>query len=322
MTAAADQGPGADPLPSSAPARTKPMRTPNDSPLKVLCLAPVVLWYAVFFILPLFFLIWVGFWRVENYQSIPDFSLQNYAEIMESLFAKSRYGLAMLQSFWVAATTAVIATAFSFLIALAIRFNVTERRQRLALLFVVAPFWSSYVLRLYSWQTILSRNGILNSLLTSAGLEDWRLEIIYTQIATRVGLVHFFTPILVVILYVTVSAIDRTLIEAARELGATRWQVFTRVILPLSRFGLMTAASFALIMGLGDALSGSLLGGGAGASILGKVPLYASMLMSDYASSTNLPRTSALATILVLVMVVLMVVGFRIAERARRKVSE
>lgn len=75
-------------------------------------------------------------------------------------------------------------------------------------------------------------------------------------------------------------------------------------------------------MCLGDALSGALLGGGAGRSILGKIPLYASMVMTDYASSTNLPRTSALATILVLVMIVLMAGGFAWAEKARRETSE
>ena len=80
--------------------------------------------------------------------------------------------------------------------------------------------------------------------------------------------------------------------------------------------------SFALIIGLGDALSGALLGGGAGASIIGKIPLYANMLMTDYASSTNLPRTSALATILVVAMIVLMGVGFWLAEIVRRRTSE
>jgi spermidine/putrescine transport system permease protein len=298
------------------------IRTPNQSPLKYLCLAPAVLYYAVFFALPLAFLLWIGFWRVENYQSIPDFSFENYREIGESLFARSRYGLAMLQSFWVAATTAAVATAFAYLIALALAFAVPERWQRLALLFAIAPFWSSYVLRLYSWQTILSKNGLLNSLLGALGLDALRIDVIYTQMATRVGLVHFLTPVLVVILYIAVANIDRTLIEAARELGATRWQAFRRVILPLSRFGLISSASFAVIICLGDALSGALLGGGAGRSLLGKLPLYANMLMTDYASSTNLPRTSALATILVVTMILLMGFGFWLAERARRGTSE
>ena len=124
------------------------------------------------------------------------------------------------------------------------------------------------------------------------------------------------------ILYVSILAIDRVLIDAARELGCTRWQAFTRVIFPLSRFGLLTAGSFGVIVSLGDALSGNLLGGGAGSSILGKLPTYAGMIMSDYSSSTNLPRTSALATILIVVMVAALVAGFAAATSARRSVSQ
>jgi spermidine/putrescine transport system permease protein len=299
----------------------KRLKTPNDSPLKFWFLAPLVLWLGALFLLPLLFLLWIGFWRVENFQAVPDFSLNNYSEIFANFVKGSRYGLALIQSLWVATTTAVFAVAFSYLIALALAFAVPARWQRLALLLAIAPFWSSYVLRLYSWQTILSRNGVINSVLKQVGLSDLRIDVIYTQIATRIGLIHYLAPILVVILYVSILAIDKVLIEAARELGATRWQAFTRVILPLSRFGLMTAGSFAVIVGLGDALSGNLLGGGAGRSIFGKLPTYASMIMSDYSSSTNLPRTSALATILIMVMIAALVIGFIAADRARRRTA-
>lgn len=300
----------------------KRMRKPDDSLLKYVYLAPAVIYYTVFFALPLVFLIWIGFWRVENYQLVMDFTFDNYREIFESWFARSRYGMTLIQSFWVGGTTAVIATAFAYGIAVALVYAVPERWQRLALLFAIAPFWSSYVLRLYSWQTILAKNGLVNSVLGVFGFDALQINIIYTQMATRVGLVHFLTPIIVVVMYVTVSNIDKNLIEAARELGATRWQAFKRVIFPLSKFGLISSISFAAIICLGDALSGALLGGGAGASIIGKIPLYANMLMTDYASSTNLPRTSALATILVLIMILLMAAGFVWAEKARRETSE
>ncbi|KAA2313892.1 ABC transporter permease [Pseudooceanicola sediminis] len=297
------------------------MKTPNDSPIKLLFLAPLVIWIGVMFLAPLLFLLWVGFWHIEAYRAVPGFSLTNYAEIFSSFFTGSRYGWALLQSLWVAGTTAILATAFAYATALALAFAVPPRLQRAALLFAIVPFWSSYVLRLYAWQTILSGNGVINSLLKQAGL-SWKFEVIYTQIATRIGLVHYLAPILIVILYVSVLSIDRVLIEAARELGCTRWQVFTRLIFPLSRFGLLTAGSFAVIVSLGDALSGNLLGGGAGQSILGKLPTYASMIMSDYSSATNLPRTSALATILIVVMVAALVAGVALATAARRKVSQ
>ncbi|MEM1287686.1 MAG: ABC transporter permease [Pseudomonadota bacterium] len=306
--------------PKSPQPRNRSARIPSRSLLKPLCLAPVLTLYALLFVLPLLFLLWVGFWRVENFRAVQDFSLNNYAQIFADWFEGSRYGLAMVQSLWVASTTAIIAVIFSFLVAMALVFALPERGRRLGLLFVVVPFWSSYVLRLYSWQTILATNGVLNAALTSIGLDFLTVDIIFTQAATRVGLVHFLTPILVVILFVTLSSIDRTLVDAARELGATRWQAFTRVILPLSGFGIASALSFAVIISMGDVLAGALLGGGAGGSWIGQLPLYALMIMTDYAGSTNLPRVSALATILVLVMVALLAAGFALANAQRRKV--
>jgi spermidine/putrescine transport system permease protein len=188
------------------------------------------------------------------------------------------------------------------------------------LLLAIAPFWSSYVLRLYSWQLVLSRNGLINSFFSWIGLDILQLDITYTQTATRVGLVHYLSPLMIVILFIIVSNIDRDLIEASQDLGATRFQVFQRVILPLSQVGLATCASLGMIIGFGDVLSGNILGGGTGRSILGTVPLFPGMIMGDYASSTNLPRTSALATILVGVMLVMLVISFWLIDRTQKAV--
>lgn len=312
------------PAPSAA-AQARPrrrLRTPNDSILKTICLLPAIVWFALLFGLPVVFLVWIGFWRVEDYQTVVDFSLQNYTEIAQNFVSRSRYGLALLQSLWVAVSTGVLATAFSYAVAMALCFAVPQRWQRLALLLAIAPFWSSYVLRVYAWQMILAKNGFINTFLDMVGLSAARIDIIYTQTATRIGLIHYMAPVLIVILYVSLTNIDRALIEAARDLGCTRWQVFKRVILPLSAFGLSVALNFAIIIGLGDALCGALLGGGAGTSFLGKIPLFSTMLISDYASSTNLPRTSALAMVLVITMLLVLMVGFWASARIQKATSE
>ncbi len=308
--------------PAASATPMKRIRGPNDSALKYICLAPALAWFAVFFGLPLITLLWVGFWRVENFQLVVDFSLVNYAQIAENFFSRSRYGLALLQSLWVAITGGISGVAFAYGVALAIVFAVPKRWQRIALLFAIVPFWSSYILRVYAWQTVLAKNGAINSFLVWIGADWARIDVIFTQIATRIGIVHYLAPILIVILYVALSNIQRSTIEAARDLGCSRWQVFTKVILPLSSFGITVAMSFAIIIILGDALCGSLLGGGAGASILGKVPLFANMLVVDYASSTNLPRTAALATILVIVMIAVLLICFWIGERLRKATTE
>ncbi|HEX2891240.1 ABC transporter permease [Vineibacter terrae] len=287
------------------------------SPLKVLGIGLPLAYALAFFVAPLAFLIVLGFWLVEDFQVVPAFSLENYRDIAQHMFAKSSYALAIAQSLWVSLSTAVLAVVVCYPMVLAIVYLTPPSRHRLFLMLAVAPFWSSYVLRLFSWQILLAKKGIINSALAWAGLEHLQISLIYTQTATRIGLIHYLAPILIVVLYVTVASIDRDLIQAARDLGATRWQAFRRVILPMSRTGLLVSASFAAIVSFGDVLAGALLGGGAGTSILGSVPLFSNMIMTEYASSTNLPRTSALAMILVLVMVVMLAAGAALAERSK-----
>lgn len=297
------------------------VRSHNDSAMKPALLAAPVVYFALFFVLPFAFLVALGFWSVENFQIVAGFRLDNYLDIFSQFFSRSNYGMAILQSVYVAATTAVLAVLFCYPMALAIVYAVSPRWQRMVLLFAVAPFWTSYILRVYAWQILLAKRGIINTALVALGLGDFQQSILYTQIATRIGLIHYLAPILIVILYVTVTNIDRTLIEAARELGATRWQALTRVILPLSRGGIVLSLSFGALVSCGDVLAGSLLGGGAGKSILGALPLYSNVVIREYASSTNLPRTSALAMILVILMVLMLLAGFAAGDRARRSVS-
>ena len=289
----------------------------KPNPLKIASIGLPLLYSLLFFVAPLGFLILLGFWRVEDYQVVPALSLENYLDIAANMFAQSTYALAIAQSLWVALTTAFFAIVLCYPMVLAIVYVAPADRQRLFLVLAVAPFWSSYVLRLFSWQILLAKKGIINSALIWAGLDHLQIELIYTQTATRIGLIHYLAPILIVVLYVTVANIDRNLIQAARDLGCTHWQAFRRVILPMSRTGIVVAASFAAIVSFGDVLSGALLGGGAGNSVLGSVPLFSNMIMTEYASSTNLPRTSALAMILVLVMVAIMAAGAALAERGK-----
>ena len=288
------------------------VRSPNQSWLREFCLLPAVAWYGLFFFGPRCFFVWLGVWGVVDFSPVAGLALTNYREILASMFTGSRYAWGIAQSLWVAVPAALIATTCTYLVVLAIVYGVPARYQRLALLLTVAPFWSSYLLRLYAWQIILAREGAINSFLTTLGLGEWRISLMYTQIATRIGLIHYVTPILIIILYVTVSNIDRALIDVSRNLGATRLQTFRKVILPLSKVGLITSASFATIICLGDFLSGSLLGGGGGTSLIGRVPTFPDMIMSEYGSSSNLPRTTAMATILVVIMLIVLAVSLRL----------
>jgi spermidine/putrescine transport system permease protein len=292
-------------------------KVPNEaSPLGWICLAPAVLYDGFLFLLPLIFLIWIGFWTVDNYRMVPGFSLENYSDIAQQFLSRSRYAYAILQSLWVSATATMLAVLFCYPFAAALAFVVPDKHQRLAILLAIAPFWSSYILRLYAWQTLLSKEGLINSFLKSLHLVPMP-AVIFTQIGTRIGLIHYLAPIVILILYLALQNVDRTLLSAAHNLGATRWQVFWRVLLPLTRTGIVYSAVFSMIISLGDVLSGIILGGGTGRSILGNLPLFSTMILNEYAASTNLPRTSALATILIGIMVVILIIGNRFSQSPR-----
>ena len=273
--------------------------------------------FVAFFLGPLLYLVLLGFWRVENFSIVPTFGLDNYLDFGRNFLSGSSYGLAIAQTLYVAATTAALAVMLTYPMALAIVFSVPERWQRLVLVLSVAPFWTSYILRVYAWQVLLAKRGVINGALAYIGLPNVQVGILYTQTATRIGLLHFLAPILVVILYVAIRNVDPSLIEAARQMGATPLQALRRVIVPLTRTGIVLSLSFAALVACGDVLSGSILGGGAGASLLGKLPLFANLIVRDYASSTNLPHTAALAIVLILMMIGLLLIGFVVSERTK-----
>jgi spermidine/putrescine transport system permease protein len=300
---------------NSIPLFNKRSKALSESNLiRLVCLAPAVIYDSILFLLPLLFLIWIGFWTVDNFRLIPGFSLVNYIDIFQQFFSKSRYAYAIVQSLWVSITATLFAVLFCYPFAMAIAFVVPPRLQRLAILLAIAPFWSSYILRLYAWQTLLNKQGLINSFLKGLNLINEPITVIFTQVGTRIGLIHYLAPILILILYLALQNVDRTLLSAARNLGANDWQVFCRVLLPLTRPGIVYSAVFGIIISLGDVLSGIILGGGTGQSIFGKLPLFATMILNEYAASTNLPRTSALATILILIMILVLLIGSKLSE--------
>jgi spermidine/putrescine transport system permease protein len=293
----------------------KPSKIFSESSLvRLVCLAPAVIYDSFLFLLPLIFLIWIGFWTVDNFRLVPGFSLANYVDIFQQFFSKSRYVYAILQSLWVSSTATLLAVLFCYPFAMAIAFVVPARYQRLAILLAIAPFWSSYILRLYAWQTLLNKEGLINSFLKTLHLTNTPIEVVFTQVGTRIGLIHYLAPIMILILYLALQNVDRSLLSAAQNLGANHWQVFWRVLLPLTRPGIVYSAVFGMIISLGDVLSGIILGGGTGKSILGNLPLFATMILNEYAASTNLPRTSALATILIFIMILILMVGSKLSE--------
>jgi spermidine/putrescine transport system permease protein len=195
-------------------------------------------------------------------------------------------------------------------LAYAIAFKV-RRYKRLVYTLIIIPLWVSYVVRAYAWRLILGREGLLNGLLLHAGLADGPIEaFLYSDVAVVIGMVHIFTPFVLMPLYTSFEQIPRQLIEASQDLGAGRFTTFVRVVLPLSLPGLIAGATFAFVLALGDFLSPLLLGGTDSL-------LIANVVQNLFGTSNDRPLGSAVGIVMLVVVLALL----ELTGRAERRFS-
>jgi putative spermidine/putrescine transport system permease protein len=187
----------------------------------------------------------------------PKPGLQNYA----LLFSSAAVQRTMLTTVRIAAITTVFALLLGYVVAYAMR-GAATRTQRLMLVCVLLPFWISILVRSFAWIALLGPQGPLNSALMAWGLIDEPLELVRNETGVLIGMVHVMVPYAVLTLYANMRGIDVGLVSAARSLGASRWQAFRMVFLPLTRPGLIGAGLLVFILSLGFYITPALLGGG------------------------------------------------------------
>jgi spermidine/putrescine transport system permease protein len=259
-------------------------------------LAPISLWQLIFYLSSATFLFVASFWVMKEYRLTPAWTLQNYA----IFFKEFIYFKAYFTSLLFATTTVAITILVAYPFAYALVFVVPRRWLSVALVAVIAPFWTNYLVRAYAWQVVLANNGILNYLLIQARLITEPIDILYTLVAARIGLVHFLLAIMTLILYTTLEGIDRNLLEAAGDLGAGRLRTFLEVILPLSSGGLVAGGMFIFVLAFADFVSPAVLGGQA-------QRVFPQLVVDAVQWTVNWPQASAFAVIMV--VTILAIVG-------------
>ncbi len=195
---------------------------------------------------------------------------------------------------------AVIATVATLLAAYPIAYGMAraapEWRPTLMML-VILPFWTSFLIRVYSWIGILSQEGYLNQLLLGLGLIDQPLKILNTNLAVYIGIVYTYLPFMILPIYATLEKLDQSLLEAAEDLGCSRLSAFWLVTLPLSRPGIVAGCFLVFIPAIGEFVIPSLLGGSR-TLMIGKV------LWEEFFSNRDWPVASAVAVVLLLLLIV------------------
>jgi spermidine/putrescine transport system permease protein len=253
--------------------------------------APALAWTAAFFVLPFLGMIGLSFARMEGREVVPALDPGNYARIFSDP--------AMLGALWNSLEITVVVTVISVILAYPLAailaFRVPARWQRLALLMAVLPFWTSYVVRSYAWLLVLGQNGVVNKTLMGLGVIAEPLQIAATRSATVIGFVHFFVMLLTLTIYANLIQLSPNYVRAAQDLGASRWQTFAHVVLPLTLPGVITGAFLTFVLCIGDYITPQILGGNTELTL-------PQLIMLQLGRSGNFPLASALSVVLMAVV--------------------
>ncbi len=267
---------------------------------------PMFLWQAAFFLAPLLFLVALSFWTVRNYRMQPDFDTVNWVRML----GRGVFWDAYLRTFGLATMAAAVTSALAFPCAYAIAFKLSETARRWAIFLMVIPFFTSYLVRVYSWQIFLSDNGVFNALFAKVGLGPFGM--LNSVFGTMVGYLTLSFPLVVLLQLFSLVFVDKSLIEAAHNLRCGRLRTVFAVVVPSARVGLVIAALFCFILTFGDFVSPLYLGGGD--------PPTLSILITDTTKSgQQWPRAAviALAMIATLLAVAFAAVRYAYRERGR-----
>jgi spermidine/putrescine transport system permease protein len=208
---------------------------------------------------------------------------------------------------------ALIATAISLFLAYPAAYAIArlpERRRPVALLLVVLPFWSNFLIRTYAWMVLLNPVGLINSLLTGTGLTSGPLNLLYNEGAVVVGLVYIYLPLMILPVYAAVERLDPALSEAASDLGATPVRTFLTVTLPLTLPGIVAGSIFVFVPSLGNFVIPELLGGG-------RTVMVGNLIRDQYLRARDWPFGSVLAMCLVALMMLLLLGQALMLRRTR-----
>jgi spermidine/putrescine transport system permease protein len=217
---------------------------------------PALMWFIVFFLLPLSVIFLYSFTTDYLFQGRElTFSMGNFLAI----FQRKHYLLILLRSLRISAITTILSIIFSYPIAYFLAKKTTFDRFLIVLLII--PFWINYLIRIFAWKLLLSENGVVNQFLIWAGIFDEPVRLLYSQFAVVMGLVYAYTPMMVLPLYATILKIDDSMIEAARDLGASRIRAFFDITFKLSLTGVFAGTLLVFIPALGTFAIPAILGG-------------------------------------------------------------
>ncbi|MET4697969.1 putative spermidine/putrescine transport system permease protein [Constrictibacter sp. MBR-5] len=266
---------------------------------------PLAATFLLFFVLPIGLVAVVSFFDYQTYDIlIPDFTFQNYQDVFSSAVTYNTYVITLRFCLVVWAITLCLGFTIAYFLAFHVR---STTWQIVLFLLCTIPFWTSNVIRMIAWIPLLGRNGLVNDGLLALGLVEERQEwLLYSEFAVILGYVHLYTLFMIVPIFNSMMRIDRRLLEAARDAGATGFQTLVNIVLPLCKPGIAIGSIFVVAIVMGDFITVNVLGGGQIASV-GKA-------IATELSYLQFPPAAASAVVLVAITIVMIIGLMRIVD--------
>ena len=271
-------------------------------------LLPPFGWALVFMIAPYAIMFAYSFYRKQGFAFVPDLNLDSYL----ALVSDPQYIQVLLRTLKIALLVTLSALALAYPLAYFLVFKVRSTRLRMTLyMAVIVPLWVSYLLRAYTWKTILGNEGVLNSFLIWAGiLSEPSSLFIYNQFSMVLTLTYIFIPFMMMPIYTSLEKIPRNLIEASADLGVDPARTFFKVTLPLSVPGILAGATFTFCLTFGDFVTPFLVGGPDGT-------LVANTIQSQFGVAFNWPLGAALSIVMLAIVIFIIWLGDRLEQAGR-----
>lgn len=265
-----------------------------------------LVWQVLFFYVPLAFLLSTSFVMFMPSSHTSYFTLSHYVALLDPV-----YGIIFLRSLLLALGT----VSATFIISYPVAYYLALRVQRLKTLWfalLIVPFWTNLLLLVYSWYFLLENDGLINSVLLTIGLISQPLRMMNTPFAVYCGMIYCYLPFMLLPLYTSLEKIDQRLLEASSDLGATSWQTFKNVVLPLTAPGIKTGVLLVFIPSFGEFVVPGLLGGD-------KNMYVGSVITHYFLSVRNVSQGSAFTCVSVLVLLMLLGLGATVVSKFKRQ---
>lgn len=268
-----------------------------------IALVPGLAWLFLFLVVPLLFVVKTSFLERDVYGNIvPVWTLGNYLRFLEPLY---------LRIFWDTVVLSVTTTLFCLLLGYPLAYAVALARprwQKALLVLIMVPFWINFLIRSYAWILLLRSQGVVNSLLAAFGFIDRPLSMLYTPGAVLLGMVYTLLPFMVLPIYVALEKMDRSLHEAAADLGATPFRSFWHITIPQTISGISAGCTLVFVSAMGMFVVPDVMGGA-------KSAMYGNVIQNQFLSARDWPFGSALSVIFILFSFVLVLVYQWAAKR-------